>query len=252
MDGNVYAFDSSTIDLCLSVFWWAEFRKHKGGVKLHTLYDLKTSIPTFVLITSAKVNDMNAMDYLHYESGSFYIFDRGYVDFDRLYRVNESEAWFDKSTGVQCDQTGKLEGFYQQKDYPGKLRRIKYHDVELGRDFVFITNNMDLTAVEIALLYKKRWKVELFFKWIKQHLKVKSFWGTTINAVKIQLYCAIIAYCLVALIGYELKVERPIYEILQILSISLLDKTPIREILTNCDCKNVKELDYKQLKINWI
>lgn len=230
----------------------------------------KTSIPTFVLITSAKVNDMNAMDYLHYESGSFYIFDRGYVDFDRLYRVNESEAWFvtrakknfkfrrmysrevDKSTGVQCDQIGKLEGFYQQKDYPGKLRRIKYHDVELGRIFVFITNNMDLTAVEIALLYKKRWMVELFFKWIKQHLKVKSFWGTTINAVKIQLYCAIIAYCLVASIGYELKVERPIYEILQILSISLLDKTPIREILTNCDYKNVKELDYKQLKINWI
>ncbi|SCD21412.1 transposase [Proteiniphilum saccharofermentans] len=270
VDGNVYAFDSSTIDLCLSVFWWAEFRKHKGGIKLHTLYDLKTSIPTFVLITSAKVNDMNAMDYLHYESGSFYIFDRGYVDFDRLYRVNESEAWFvtrakknfkfrrmysrevDKSTGVQCDQIGKLEGFYQQKDYPGKLRRIKYHDVELGRDFVFITNNMDLTAVEIALLYKKRWMVELFFKWIKQHLKVKNFWGTTINAVKIQLYCAIIAYCLVALIGYELKVERPIYEILQILSISLLDKTPIREILTNCDYKNVKELDYKQLKINWI
>jgi hypothetical protein len=270
VDGNVYAFDSSTIDLCLSIFWWAEFRKHKGGIKLHTLYDLKTSIPTFVLITSAKVNDMNVMDYLHYESGSFYIFDRGYVDFDRLYRVNESGARFvtrakknfkfrrmysrevDKSTGVQCDQSGKLEGFYQQKDYPGKLRRIKYRDVELDRDFVFITNNTDLTAVEIALLYKKRWMVELFFKWIKQHLKVKSFWGTTINAVKIQLYCAIIAYCLVALIGYELKVERPIYEILQILSISLLDKTPIREILADCDCKNVKDSDYKQLKISWI
>ncbi len=270
VDGNVYAFDSSTIDLCLSVFWWAEFRKHKGGIKLHTLYDLKTSIPTFVLITSAKVNDMKAMDYLQYEFGSFYIFDRGYVDFDRLYRVDESGAWFvtrakknfkfrrmysrevDKSTGVQCDQVGKPDGFYQQKDYPDKLRRIKYHDVELDRDFVFITNNMDLTAVEIVLLYKKRWMVELFFKWIKQHLKIKSFWGTTINAVKIQLYCAIIAYCLVALIGYELKVERPIYEILQILSISLLDKTPIREILANCDYKNVKELDYKQLKINWI
>lgn len=205
VEGNVYAFDSSTIDLCLSIFWWAEFRKHKGGIKLHTLYDLKTSIPTFVLITGAKVNDMNATDYFHYESGSFYIFDRGYVDFDRLYRVNESEAWFvtrakknfkfrrmysrevGKSTGVQCDQIGKPEGFYRKKDYPDKLRRIKYHDVEPDRTFVFITNNMDLTAVEIALLYKKRRMVELFFKWIKQHLKVKSFWGTTINAVKIQI-----------------------------------------------------------------
>ena len=195
VEGNVYAFDSSTIDLCLSIFWWAEFRKRKGGIKLHTLYDVKTSIPSFVLVTSAKVNDINAMDYLHYESGSFYIFDRGYVDFNRLYRVNESGARFvtrakknfkfrrmyskevDKSTGVQCDQIGKFEGFYPQKNYPGKLRRIKYHDVELKRNFVFITNNMDLTAAEIALLYKKRWMVELFFKWIKQHLNSEKLLG---------------------------------------------------------------------------
>lgn len=268
--GNVYAFDSTTIDLCLSVFWWAEFRKHKGGIKLHTLYDVKTSIPSFILITSANVNDMNAMDYINYESGSYYIFDRGYIDFERLYKVNLSKAWFvtraksnfkfkrmyskivDKATGVQSDQIGKLEGFYTKKDYPEKLRRIKYHDKELDRTFIFITNNMDLEAAEIALLYKNRWKVELFFKWIKQHLKVKSFWGTTMNAVKIQIYCASIAYCLVAIIAYKLKVNRPIYEILQIFSISLLDKTPINEIFTTNDYKNVKEPDYKQLKINWI
>jgi len=268
--GNVYAFDSSTIDLCLSVFWWAEFRKRKGGIKLHTLYDVKTSIPSFILITTAKVHDVNAMDYLEYEQGSFYIFDRGYVDFSRLYRITLCKAWFvtraksnfkfnrmysrpvDKSTGVICDQIGTLDGFYAKKDYPEKLRRIKYYDGELDRIFVFITNNMDLEAFEIALLYKNRWKVELFFKWIKQHLKVKSFWGTTMNAVKIQVYCAIITYCLVAIVAYKLKVDRPIYEILQIFSISLLDKTPVKEILTSCDYKNVKELNYKQLEISWI
>jgi hypothetical protein len=268
--GNIYAFDSSTIDLCLSVFWWAEFRKRKGGIKLHTLYDVKTAIPSFILITTAKVNDVNAMDYLEYESGSFYIFDRAYVDFSRLYKITLCRAWFvtraksnfkfkrmysnpvNKSTGVQCDQIGKLEGFYAKKNYPGKLRRIKYYDEELDRTFVFITNNMDLEASEIALLYKNRWKVELFFKWIKQHLKVKTFWGTTMNAVKIQIYCAIITYCLVAIVAYKLKVNRSIYEILQIFSISLLDKTPIKEILTNCDYKNVKEPIYKQLEINWV
>ena len=266
--GNVYAFDSSTIDLCLSVFWWAEFRKRKGGIKLHTLYDVKTSIPSFILITTAKVHDVNAMDYLEYEQGSFYIFDRGYVDFSRLYRITLCKAWFvtraksnfkfnrmysrpvDKSTGVICDQIGTLDGFYAKKDYPEKLRRIKYYDEELDRTFVFITNNMDLEASEIALLYKNRWKVELFFKWIKQHLKVKSFWGTTMNAVKIQVYCAIITYCLVAIVAYKLKVDRPIYEILQILSISLLDKTPVKEILTDCDYKNVKELNYNLLLFN--
>lgn len=270
VEGNIYAFDSSTIDLCLSVFWWAEFRKRKGGIKLHTLYDVKTSIPCFILITTAKVNDVNAMDYLHYETGSYYIFDRGYVDFSRLYKIHQAGAWFvtraksnfkfkrmysntvDKTTGVQCDQIGKLEGFYAKKDYPGKIRRIKYYDKERDKELIFITNNMDLEATEIALLYKNRWQVELFFKWIKQHLKVKTFWGTTMNAVKIQVYCAIITYCLVAIIAYKLKVERSIYEILQILSISLLDKAAIKEILTNCDYKNVKELNYKQLEISWI
>ena len=270
VDGNVYAFDSSTIDLCLSVFWWAEFRKHKGGIKLHTLYDVKTSIPSLVLITSAKVHDVNMLDALTYEAGSFYIMDKGYIDFTRLYRLNCSKAYFvtrakenmqfrriysnkvDKTTGLIYDQIGKLETYKSLKSYPEKLRRVKYYDAETNNVFIFITNNVELTALEIALLYKKRWQVELFFKWIKQHLRIKSFWGTTINAVKIQLYCAIITYCMVTIVGNKLKVDRSIYEILQILSFSLLDKSPVKEILNKSDYKNVKELNYKQLEIKWI
>lgn len=270
VDGNVYAFDSSTIDLCLSVFWWAEFRKHKGGIKLHTLYDVKTSIPSLVLITSAKVHDVNMLDALTYEAGSFYIMDKGYIDFTRLYRLNCCKAYFvtrakenmqfrriysnkvDKTTGLIYDQIGKLETYKSLKSYPEKLRRVKYYDAETNKVFIFITNNVELTALEIALLYKKRWQVELFFKWIKQHLRIKSFWGTTINAVKIQLYCAIITYCMVTMVGNKLKVDRSIYEILQILSFSLLDKSPVKEILNKSDYKNVKELNYKQLEIKWI
>jgi len=266
IDGNVYALDSSTIDLCLSVFWWAEFRKHKGGIKLHTLYDVKTFIPSFLHISTASVHDVNILDIIPYETGSFYIVDKAYIDFDRLYKLHTQGAFFvtrakdnmrfrriyskkvDKTTGVQYDQIGKLETYYSLKNYPDKIRRIKYYDKERKRCFIFITNNLDLKPEEIALLYKKRWEVELFFKWMKQHLKIKSFWGTTLNAVKIQIYCAIIAYCLVAIVGNKLKVDRPIYEILQILSISLLDKTPIKEILTKCDYKNVKEQKVKQLR----
>ncbi len=268
VEGNVYAFDSTTIDLCLSVFWWAEFRKAKGGIKMHTLYDVKTQIPSFVYITTASVNDVNAMDQIPYEKGSYYIFDRGYNDFERLYRIQKLEAYFvlrardnlkfnrmysqkvDKNAGVKCDQTGT---FTNQKSfirYPEKLRRIKYYDSETDVEFVFLTNNFELSAIEIAILYKNRWMVELFFKWIKQHLKVKCFWGHTPNAVKTQLYCAIIAYCLVAIIGKELKVNRSTYEILQILGISLLDKTPVKELLVNNDYKNIKELNYKQLSLS--
>jgi hypothetical protein len=268
VDGNIYALDSTTIDLCLSVFWWAEFRKHKGGIKLHTLYDVKTSIPSFLHITTASVHDVNILDIIPYETGSFYIIDKGYIDFNRLYRLHLKGSFFitrakdnmrfkrmysnvvDKTTGVLYDQIGRLETYYSRKDYSEKLRRIKYYDQNRDRTFIFITNNTDLKAEEIALLYKKRWEVELFFKWMKQHLRIKSFWGTTMNAVKIQIYCAIIAYCLVAIVGYKLKVDRSIYEILQILSISLLDKTPVREILTKCDYKNVKELKNKQLIIS--
>jgi len=267
VDGNVYALDSTTIDLCLSVFWWAEFRKHKGGIKLHTLYDIKTSIPSFLHVSKASVHDVNILDLISFEVGSFYVMDKGYIDFGRLHKIHSQGSFFvtrakdnmrfkrmyskivDKTTGVQSDQIGKLEVYYSKKDYPDKLRRIKYYDEEHKKDLVFLTNNTILEAREIAMLYKKRWEVEIFFKWMKQHLKIKSFWGTTLNAVKVQIYCAIIAYCLVAIIGYKLKVDRPIYEILQILSISLLDKTPIREILTKCDYKNFKEPETKQLKI---
>ena len=268
VDGNVYALDSTTIDLCLSVFWWAEFRKHKGGIKLHTLYDVKTSIPSFLYISNASVHDVNILDLIPYEVGSFYVVDKGYIDFSRLHKIHTHGSFFvtrtkdntrfkrmysksvNKTTGVQSDQIGKLETYYSKKDYPSKLRRIKYYDDERKKELVFLTNNTNLKATEIAMLYKKRWEVELFFKWLKQHLKIKSFWGTTLNAVKIQMYCAIIAYCLVAKVGYTLKVDRTIYEILQILSISLLDKTSIREILTKYDYKNVKELNYKQLSLS--
>lgn len=270
VDGEVYAFDSTTIDLCLSVFWWAEFCKNKGGIKLHTLYDIKTSIPSLVLITNAKTHDVNMLDELIYEAGSYYIMDKGYIDFTRLYNLHRSKAYFvmraksnmqfrriyskkvDRKTGLIYDQIGKLVTINSLKSYPEKLRRIKYYDAETDKLFIFITNNIELTALEIVLLYKKRWQVELFFKWMKQHLKIKSFWGTTINAVKIQLYCAIITYCLVSIVGNKLKVDRSIYEILQILSFSLLDKTPVNEILNKNDYKNVKELNDKQLRIKWI
>ena len=270
IDGNIYAFDSTTIDLCLSVFWWAKFRTTKGGIKLHTLYDVKTSIPSFIHVSPASVHDVNALDLLYYEPGGYYILDRGYVDYERLFRIHQSSAYFvvrakdnlqfrrmysnkvNKDNGVLLDQIGKLTGFYVSKDYPEKLRRIKFYDEETDNDLEFLSNSFDITAEEIAQLYKYRWKVELFFKWIKQHLKVKSFWGTSLNAVKIQVYSAIITYCLVALVRNKMKVDRSTYEILQILSISLLDKTPLNELLTNKNYKDVKELYCNQLKINWI
>ena len=266
--GKVYAFDSSTIDLCLSVFWWAKFRKTKAGVKLHTLFDVVTQIPLFIHITSAKLNDVNAMDFIPYETGAYYIFDRGYIDFKRLYYITKLAAFFvtrgksnlkfrriysnkvDKLTGVLCDQIGKLTGFYASRDYPEKLRRVKFYDHETKRTFVFLTNNMELEAIEVAMLYKKRWLVELFFKWIKQHLKIKSFWGTSENAVRIQIYSAIISYCLVAIVGAELKINRSTYEILQVLGISLIDQTPVNELFENLDYNDVKEQEYKQLTLN--
>ena len=269
IDGNIYAFDSTTIDLCLSVFWWAKFRTTKGGIKLHTLYDVKTSIPTYIHVSTASVHDVNALDLLYYEPDGYYILDRGYVDYKRLFRIHQSSAYFvvrakdnikfrrmysnkvNKDNGILLDQIGKLTGFYVSKDYPEKLRLIRFYDEETDNDLEFLSNSFEITAEEIAQLYKYRWKVELFFKWIKQHLKVKSFWGTSLNAVKIQVYSAIIAYCLVALVRNKLKVDRSTYEILQILSISLLDKTPLNELLTNQNYKDVKELYGKQLKISW-
>jgi len=270
INGQVYAFDSTTIDLCLNVFWWAKFRRNKGGVKLHTLFDVNTQIPAFVHITPASVHDMNAMDYLFYEPEAYYIFDRGYVDYTRLYRITKHSASFivrakknlqfirmysrehNKSSGVRCDQIGRLSGFYVSKEYPEKLRRIKFYDQETDRMFVFLTNNFELSAEQVAFLYKNRWQIELFFKWIKQHLKIKAFWGTSENAVRIQVYSAIIAYCLVAIVATKLKIDRPTYEILQVLGISLLDKTPVKELLTNENYHDVKELFYNQLSLSLI
>ena len=264
---SVYAFDSTIIDLCLSVFCWATFRKEKGAVKIHTQYDVRTSIPVFIHITTGSVHDTTAMDELTYEPGSFYIFDRGYVDFERLFVIHESRSYFviraknnlkfkrqysaavDKSTGVQCDQTGELKGFYSFKEYPEKIRRIKFYDEEQDRTFVFLTNNLNLSPEEIASLYKHRWRIELFFKWIKQHLRIKSFWGTTENAVKIQVYIAVITYTLVAVIRQKLKTDYTNYEVLQILGSSLLDKTPINQLLRKQSDQDVKELLHNQLKI---
>jgi transposase len=264
---SVYAFDSTTIDLCLGVFCWATFRTAKAAIKLHTQYDVRTAIPVFVHVTAGSVHDTSAMDELTYEPGSFYIFDRGYMDFERLFVIHESKSFFviraksnlqfkrqysatvDKSTGVKCDQTGELKGFYTFKQYPERIRRIKFYDEEQNRTFVFLTNNLYLSSEEIAALYKHRWKVELFFKWIKQHLKIKSFWGTTENAVKTQVYIAVITYTLIAIIRQQLKTAYTTYEVLQILGSSLLDKTPINQLLKKQSDQDVKELLYNQLKI---
>jgi hypothetical protein len=266
--GKVYAFDSTTIDLCLSVFWWASFRKTKGGIKIHTLYDITTQIPAFVHITDAKVHDVKAMDLIPYEGGAYYIFDRGYVDFERLYRITQLSSYFvirskknmqfecseyrsvNASTGVMSDQVGVLVGFYTSKHYPEKLRRVVFYDVEMDRTFIFLSNNFELPPEQIALLYKNRWQIELFFKWIKQHLKIKSFWGTTENAVRIQVYTAIIAYCMVAIVCHDLKLDHSTYEILTVLGISLLDKTPIKELFSKIDNNDVKELNCNQLSLN--
>lgn len=268
IQGKIYAFDSTTIDLCLSVFWWAHFRKTKAGIKLHTLFDITTQIPAFIHFSEADVHDVNAMDYIVYEPYAYYIFDRAYVDYKRLYAITSQKAFFvvraksnlkfkrmysnksDKSTGVKSDQTGKLTGLYTSKDYPEKIRRVRFYDFESKRTFAFLTNNFDLTATQIAFLYKQRWQIELFFKWIKQNLKIKSFWGTTENAVRIQINTAIISYCLVSIFRNEQKIEQSIYEIIQILGISLLDKTPVNQLFNKYNYNNVNELNYNQLKIN--
>lgn len=267
INGKVYAFDSTTIDLCLNVFWWAKFRKTKAGIKMHTLYEIETDIPTFIHITEAKVHDQRAMDVIPYEQGAYYVFDRGYFDLKRLYNINEISAYFvirqrgnlqyevinDKETnhnenGVLSDQIIKLTGYQTSKKYPITLRRITYYATDKNKTFVYLSNNMEIPAVQIALLYKYRWHVELFFKWIKQHLKIKSFWGTTETAVRIQIYSAITAYCLVAIVEHELKLHKSTYEVLRVLSASLLDKTPIQDLF-------VHEYEYMvddgQLSINF-
>ena len=262
----VYALDSTTIDLCLALFPWAEFRKRKGAVKLHTLLDLRGNIPSVIIITTGKVHDVNILDDLIIEAGAIYIMDRGYLDFARLYRMHQDLAFFvtrakknlsrkrlysqpvDKSTGVQCDQIVVLKGYYAKKDYPEKLRRIRYFDSKSNKTFVFLTNNFTLPAITIADLYRCRWQVELFFKWIKQHLRIKAFYGTTENALKTQIWIAISVYVLVAIVKKTLKLNQSLYTILQILSITLFEKTPIYQALSNVNYTN--NLDHISNQLN--
>jgi hypothetical protein len=264
---TVYALDASTIDLCLSIFPWARFRKSKGAVKLHTLLDLRGDIPTFIWITDGKVHDVNVLDILVPEPGSIYLMDRAYLDFKRLSELHQCSAIFvtrtktntklrriyshkvDKTTSVRCDQTVALTGFYSKKDYPEKLRRVKFFDAEKGRSFVFLTNQFMLPAHTIAELYRYRWRVEIFFKWIKQHLRIKSFYGTSQNAVKTQIWIAISTYVLVAIMKKRLRIDLPLYTILQILSITLFEKMPILQALTGDGYRNKITSGHMQLKL---
>lgn len=257
-DGHIYAFDSTTIDLCLSLFEWAKFRRKKGGIKVHTLFDVEAGIPTFACITEARVNDINAMDEIPYETGSYYIFDRGYNDYSRLYAINKLGATFivrakknalykrlswkrRLENNVLSDSGIRFAGYYKKDDYPEPLRLIKYWDEENQREFTFLTNNFDLTALQVAELYHQRWQIELFFKWLKQHLKIKHFYGTSLNAVKIQVYVAIITFCLVAIVKHDMKLELTTYEVLHVLSVSLTSKTHLRDLLDKTNFQNDKE-----------
>jgi hypothetical protein len=267
LDQTVYALDSTTIDLCLSLFPWAHFRQRKGAVKLHTLLDLRGSIPTLVIITHGKVHDVNILDDLPLQPGAIYVMDRGYLDFARLFRIQQSAAFFvtrakrnmnfdrlysraiAKSTGLQCDQTVVLSGYYSRKDFPEKLRRIRFFDAEKNKHLVFLTNNFALPALTITELYRCRWQVELFFKWIKQHLRIKAFYGTSENAVKTQIWIAISVYVLVAIVKKRLNLDESLYTILQILSVTLFEKTPILQALSPIDCKTSEGVDCTQLNL---
>ena len=245
LDTTVYALDATTIDLCLSLFDWAPFRSTKAAVKMHTLLDLRGAIPAFIHISDGKMGDVNVLDILPIEAGAFYVMDRGYLDFARLYKLHQAGAFFvtrakrgmnarrvysaqtDRATGVICDQAVALNGFYVSKDYPEHLRRIRFKDPESGKTLVFLTNNTSLPPFIIAALYKSRWQVELFFKWIKQHLRIKRFLGTSENAVKTQIWCAVATYVLIAIVKQELRLEASLYTVRQILSVSVFEKTPI-------------------------
>jgi transposase len=245
LDNTVYALDSSTIDLCLSLFDWAPFRPTKAAVKLHTLLDLRGSIPAFIHVSDGKLHDVNVLDILPVEAGAFYVMDRGYLDFERLYAMHQAGAFFvtrakagmdarrvyshaaDRTSGVVCDQRVMLNGFYSAKNYPEHLRRIRYRDPESGKTLVFLTNNTSLPALTIAALYKSRWQVELFFRWIKQHLRIKRFLGTSENAVKTQIWCAVATYVLIAIVKKELQLDASLYTCLQILSVSVFEKTEL-------------------------
>lgn len=264
--GQFYAFDSTTIDLCLSLFKWASFRKTKAGIKMHTLFDVVTQIPTYIHITNAQIHDVNVMDEIPYEPNAFYIFDKGYYDLKRLYNIHLLDSFFiirqktslkykiteemdmlEEDNGVMKDQFIKLTNYQSKSKYPYRLRRVVYHAADINKTFIFLTNNFTLKSKDIAMLYKQRWQVELFFKWIKQHLKVKSFWGNSENAVRIQLYTAIITYCLIGIVEYECRLNRSTFNVLRVVSKVLTDKTNIRDLFNdaeviNDDCEYLGQL----------
>jgi hypothetical protein len=264
---TVYALDSSTIDLCLSLFPWARFRTTKAGIKLHTLLDLRGSTPAFIMITEAKLHDVNILDTLVPEPGAIYILDRGYLDFARLYAVHQAPAFFvirsksntglyriysnpvDKSTGVRCDQIVALDGFYSNQNYPDKLRRIKYYDDQRDKRLTFLTNQFSLPAKTIADLYRCRWQVEIFFKWIKEHLRIKAFYGTSENAVKTQIWIAIAVYVLVAIVRKRMQIEESLYTILQVLSLTLFEKMPLYQAFAQGSYKTKITSPDNQLKL---
>ena len=267
LDQTVYALDSTTIDLCLSVFPWAKFRGAKAAIKLHTLLDLRGSIPSFIHISDGKLHDVNVLDHLIPEPGAFYVMDRGYLDFKRLHQLHQYAAFFviraksnlqcrrlyshpvQKRTGLKCDQTVVLTGFYPSQHYPGKLRRIKYHDTVTDKTLIFLTNNFLLPPLTIAKLYRCRWQVELFFKWIKQHLRIKSFFGTTENAVKTQIWIAVSVYVLVAIVKKRLGLDLSLYTILQILSVTIFERMPLIQTLNESHCKTEKPDFSNQLNL---
>ena len=267
LDASVYALDATTIDLCLSLFEWAPFRSTKAAIKLHTLLDLRGAIPAFIHISDGKLHDVNVLDILPVEPGAFYVMDRGYLDFERLYAMHQAGAFFvtrakagmdarrvystatDRTSGVICDQRIKLNGFYSAKNYPEHLRRIRFKDLESGKTLVFLTNNTTLPALTIAALYKSRWQVELFFKWIKQHLRIKRFLGTSENAVKTQIWCAVSTYVLIAILKKELHLNALLYTLLQILSVSTFEKIPISSALQPDTTRNITLPSANQLTL---
>lgn len=264
LNGTAYAMDSSTIELCLSIFKWAKFRETKSAVKLHMLLDLRGNIPTFFCITEAKIHDVNFLDMINIESGAYYVMDRGYLDYERLFKINLSGAFFvtrlknnsafkrlysneaNKESGIKCDQIIKFKTFHSAKKYPDKLRRIKYFDKETNHIYEFLTNDFNIEAKSVANLYKKRWQIEIFFKWIKQNLKIRAFWGHSANAVKTQICIAICTYLLVAIIKKRLTIERNLYEILQILSVSAFNRIPLVKLISEAELQNFEEHSQKQ------
>ena len=267
LDNVVYALDASTIELCLNVFWWAKFRKHKAAVKLHTPLDVKCEIPCFIHITEGLVHDVNVLDVLEFEAGAFYVMDRGYTDWERLYKLHQSGAFFvirakknvkiqrvyshlvDKLTGLKCDQTIRFSGVKTAKLYPEKLRRVKYYDEVHQVNYVYLTNHFEAPALQIAILYLNRWKVELFFKWVKQHLRIKRFWGESPNAVKTQIWIAVCTFVLMAIWRQKLKSLQSLNEILQITSVSVFDKTPVNQLFMKIESKNPEVGIHNQLNI---